>query len=72
LCDANHTFPRYVRCPYDEGKPFLFLCQECKQGIYDGDIFYNIDGKFFHKNCIEDNYTPVDILKLVGIKEKTA
>lgn len=53
-------------------RPFLYHCHACKQKIYNGDIFYNVCGKQFHKDCIEENYTTREILTLVGIKEEIA
>ena len=62
---------RHIKCTSFE-KPFLFRCDCCGKGIYNGEFFYNIDGKNFHSECISENYTTAEILELVGIKKEIA
>lgn len=58
--------------PHYDRESAVFRCRFCKQGIYQGELFYDIYGEKFHTDCVSENYTAREMLELVGIKEEIA
>ena len=51
---------------------FAFVCEQCEQGIYNGERYYEIDGKRYHKDCLIDNFSTLELLELIEIRAKIA
>lgn len=47
-------------------------CECCGEGICDGEYFFEINGKHYHKECILDNYCNAELLKMLGVKVEIA
>ena len=46
----------------------LTYCDLCGQNIHLGESYFSLSGSFFHSDCLLDNYTVGDVLKLLGIE----
>lgn len=46
------TWEPYDELP-DDPEP-VFICDNCRGGILEGERYYLIDGAFYCKDCIED------------------
>ncbi|MGM9645284.1 MAG: LIM domain-containing protein [Eubacteriales bacterium] len=51
---------------------FVFVCEECKEGIYSGEKYYEINGKRYHRDCLLDNFSTHELLELINKKANTA
>lgn len=47
-------------------------CHLCGEDIYEGDIFYSINGQRYHKSCLTEAYTKEELLSLMGVKKQHA
>ncbi len=54
ICDVCRQDICPSRCPNYKETPVVYWCNECKEAIYDGEIYYNVYGKKFCEECIED------------------
>ena len=39
--------------PRDDEEP-VRICANCKEGIYEGETYYKVDGKAYCADCIDD------------------
>lgn len=53
MCEICHKNPCDIRCPNAEMPPIVHYCKECGYPIYDGEEFYNINGKKYCSECME-------------------
>jgi len=51
----NSAQLQYDRQEPPEDKPKLICC-ECECGIYEGDLYFEIDNKIYCETCTEDEY----------------
>lgn len=79
MCDLCRYNPCISNCPNFEPEP-VYLCDECGDGIYDGEPYYSIDDKHYCEGCIDTfRYTayapepyepdPMDIWKAIKERE---
>ena len=54
MCEYCHRNPCLSRCPNAPEPPILYECSCCGKEIYEGDIYYNIDGDAWCEECILD------------------
>ncbi|MBQ7761373.1 MAG: hypothetical protein IJ400_04885 [Clostridia bacterium] len=47
-------------------------CECCGEKIIKGQEYYSLLDNHFHSDCLLDNYTPYEILSILGIEEKIA
>ena len=47
-------------------------CAFCGGGVSQGHKYYFIKDAVFHLDCLQDNYSAKEILKLLGVMESTA
>ncbi len=47
------------------------MCECCGEKIIKGQQYYSLSDNHFHSDCLLDNYTPYEILSILGIEEKT-
>ena len=64
-------FPEPRLDPPEDTRSPVFICESCKEGIYDGDEYVDIDGMYHHLYCIEDLSTR-ELLSLLGFSVHTA
>ena len=50
-CRQNHCD---CRCPNAEPEKSIHKCKDCGFGIYKGDEFVEIEGNYYHLDCIGD------------------
>lgn len=51
-CEYCRQFPHHPRCPMADEPPIFDHCHECGYEIYDGDEYYEIDGKNYCEACV--------------------
>lgn len=50
----EHDLDRYLtEDPRDAEKP-VEICAECKEGIYEDEMYYRVDGKAYCERCMEN------------------
>ena len=50
----EHDLDNYLtHDPRDDAQP-VKICDSCKEGIYEGETYYKIDGKSYCEHCIDD------------------
>ena len=57
MCDTCFCTPCHPRCPNApecKEEPVI-TCDVCGKFVYDGDVYYDIDGDFWCEECIERN-----------------
>ena len=63
--------PCHNNCPNAEDPPAIYTCFECHDGISVGDEYVNIDGEYYHLDCLKEMDIK-DLLKLFGHFAKEA
>lgn len=58
-------------CPYNDSKR-IFTCACCDEGICDGEKYIKINGKYYHEECLAENYSMSEILEMFGAKVEIA
>lgn len=66
-CEYCHTLPHLPGCPGDPEPRAVHRCKRCKEGITEGEEFYDIDGEYYHVECVEEDMSVTEILRLLGI-----
>ena len=64
-CPECHCIPHLPGCPNAPEPIPVHTCKRCKDGIYVGDEFFDIDGTYYHTECLED-MTIYDVLDMFG------
>lgn len=54
MCDICRTTPCHPFCPNAPEPPVFGRCVNCKEKIFDGDDYYDIDGDIWCEECIDD------------------
>ena len=54
MCKECLQTPCHPRCPNADGPEVFGECDGCGNEIYDGDEYYEIDGKIYCEDCIID------------------
>ena len=54
MCAICMRYPCDSRCPNAEEPEPLCHCKYCKEGIYEGDEYAEIDGDYYHEDCLSD------------------
>ncbi|GFI61893.1 hypothetical protein IMSAG049_01064 [Clostridiales bacterium] len=70
-CEYCHTLPHLPGCPGEPEPRAVHRCKRCKEGITEGEEFYDIDGEYYHVECLEE-MTVAEILSLLGIDKEEA
>lgn len=71
MCAICNQFSCPEECP-NGGKDFIYRCSHCDEGIYQGEKYFKLMGEFFHKECMEDGFTPLELLSFLGIFPRIA
>lgn len=58
--------------PPESYRQIVHRCDCCDDEIREGDEYLEIGDKFYCVYCLEDNYTTIELLKLLGISLETA
>ena len=53
-CEICFSLPHKRGCPNVETPPIVHYCSECKEPIYDQELFYRIGKDKYCENCIDD------------------
>jgi hypothetical protein len=72
MCDVCHYTPCLNGCPNQPEPEAVYTCSSCKEGIFDGEEYAEIDGSYYHLECLNDNYTIRELLNLLDIQVETA
>lgn len=65
MCAVCLSSPCHTRCPNaSEPKP-VCRCGICKENIYPGDEYADVDGSIICEGCLED-MTPREVLQICG------
>ena len=54
MCMECRQSPCDCRCPNAEPPEEIYICAECGLGIYEGEELIEIDGDYYHADCVED------------------
>lgn len=55
MCEICRQYPCHPCCPNaDEIEP-IYICDNCKEGIYDGEYVFEIGGCKYCEGCINDS-----------------
>lgn len=55
MCEICHMYRCPAGCPNAPEPPAVHFCKICDEAIRVGEEFYEMDGKFYHEECLEDN-----------------
>ncbi len=65
MCELCRMSPCHPACPNSDGPKRICKCGYCKEGIYEGDRVAEIDGDYYHVDCLWD-MSFEDLLKKLG------
>lgn len=71
MCEVCRQTPCHPRCPNAPEPTPVYECSECGYGIYEGDKYAEIDGKYYCEECLDD-MTAETLLALMGYEMETA
>lgn len=71
MCDICRSVPCLAGCPNAPDPPAVYACDDCGEGIVPGDEYAEIDGRYYHLDCLE-NMSTRELLELVGVDTRTA
>lgn len=71
MCSICGQFNCASWCPFNIGKR-IFTCDSCGSGICDGEKYYKIGKKYFHKECLVENYCKEELLLIFGATPRVA
>ena len=69
MCDLCYSNPHLPGCPNAPEPKHGYKCSYCGGGIVEGEYFYDIDGRLYHDDCL-DEMSREEILELVGIDKE--
>lgn len=70
-CPECHCYPHLAGCPNAPEPRPVYMCKRCRDGIYAGDEYFEIDGDYYHADCIED-MTIYELMDMLGYAYSTA
>lgn len=50
----------------------IFICPFCGEIIAEGERYYELNGKRYHADCVNDNLCVIEVLDILGIKREIA
>lgn len=53
MCEYCRTTPHHPRCPLADKPQTDINCSCCNEGIVLGDEYIEVDGNYYHLNCVE-------------------
>lgn len=53
MCSECHCNPCHPSCPNAPKSEPVYICDECADGIYDGEPYYSIEDNFYCESCID-------------------
>lgn len=68
MCEICGRSPCHPRCPNSLGPKAVHICKVCKDAIVDGEECYEMDGKYYHEGCFEDNAVKILIEECGAMK----
>ena len=71
MCEVCRQTPCHPRCPNAPDPVPVHKCVECGDGIFDGDRYVEINGKFYCEWCLDDMAAET-LLSLCGYEMETA
>lgn len=61
MCEVCRQYPCDPRCPNAPEPPIFAKCEECGYEIYDGDTYYEIDGKNYCEACVASSLKVAEV-----------
>lgn len=53
MCEDCRHYPCLRNCPNAPEPDPVYICDECEEGIYDGEAVYEIGGHKYCESCID-------------------
>ena len=72
MCEYCHTHPHLPGCPAAPNPIAEHYCVYCGNGIYPDDWYYQLNGEYYHNDCVNAAFNADEILELIGIKAERA
>ena len=70
MCEFCHYYDCPPGCP-NYSEEIIEMCSYCNEAIVEGDDYVDIDGEFYHAECLEE-LGAKETLKLCGFDIMTA
>lgn len=71
MCEICMQSPCPAGCPNADEPQKVYTCEECKDGILEGEEYVLLEDGFFHFECLY-NMSVKEIVKACGYKVETA
>lgn len=71
MCSECYQMPCHPRCPNAPEPTAVYTCKHCAEGITVGEEYTEIDGEYYHVECVSD-MTTSELLILFGAVVCTA
>lgn len=73
MCDICQRSQCLPRCPNADSPEKVYECDCCGESIVEGEEYVEIEDKYFHKSCIEDEMSAYEIVTdVLGYRFKEA
>ena len=67
MCTICNCSPCAPRCPNAKQRT-VYLCERCGEPIVEDEIFYYLEGDYYHKDCFEENVIELILEKELAYK----
>ena len=71
MCEVCRQTPCHPRCPNAPEPEPVYTCSECGYGIFEGDRYVEVGGRYYCEECLDDMATET-LLSLFDIEMETA
>lgn len=71
MCSECHSWPHLPGCPNAPEPKAIYTCKACGDGIIAGDEYAEIDGDYYHEDCL-DEMSISELLGIFGVMIETA
>jgi len=72
MCEFCHSYPHLSGCPNAPEPKAIYTCKYCGEGIIEGDEYVEIDGDYYHADCLESEMPFDNLMELFGCCVQTA
>ena len=67
MCNVCHQYPCHPACPNAPEPKRICRCPACLEPVYKGDRVAEIDGEYYHTECLES--MPIEqLLKMLDVE----
>lgn len=72
MCSECHSWSHLLGCPNMSEPTPIYTCKYCGEGIFVEDKYAEIDGNYYHADCLSDEMPIYELLDMFGVSVQMA